>query len=342
MSQTSSPSPKSSVILANHVLMAAAAIYIYDFVLTFPLELRFWRRQHSRRLLRDLLPLRYPMLILQIFILVANSWTQATPQVLVLTWRVHCVSHRRLWVSVPLGLLGLLAPLVNVAVPNPSPFPNCRLLNPSPPSRLGNTPFISSNGALALIYTLVTLVPVFRTIFDAIATVAFLVEFYKYRRRTVLQRSNLISEVMRESMMILAIMAMEAVFAQSQARNHARNYIAPFVDSITAILAARFIMATHERVKSEMATFTSHTEGDNTGRSGARNYPPFVRPPPEHTFYLGGVQRVQDNAILSRDWPVEMPDAAHLRDPPIVSPLVFHAGSPPPYSARLGEPENSE
>ncbi|KAJ7308627.1 hypothetical protein DFH08DRAFT_900422 [Mycena albidolilacea] len=321
MSQTSSPSPKSSVILANHVLMAAAAIYIYDFVLTFPLELRFWRRQHSRRLLRDLLPLRYPMLILQIFILVANSWTQATPQVLVLTWRVHCVSHRRLWVSVPLGLLGLLAPLVNVAVPNPSPFPNCRLLNPSPPSRL-------------------TLVPVFRTIFDAIATVAFLVEFYKYRRRTVLQRSNLISEVMRESMMILAIMAMEAVFAQ--ARNHARNYIAPFVDSITAILAARFIMATHERVKSEMATFTSHTEGDGTRRSGARNYPPFVRPPPEHTFYFSEVERVQENAMLSRDWPVEMPDAVHLRDPPIVSPLVFHAGPLPRYSARLGEPENSE
>ncbi|KAJ7863333.1 hypothetical protein B0H14DRAFT_2738868 [Mycena olivaceomarginata] len=334
MSQTSSPSPKSSVTLANHVLMAAAAIYIYDFVLTFPLELRFWRRQHSRRLLRDLLPLRYPMLILQIFILVANSWIQVTPQiqdnialtfdtifqlsyVVVLTWRVHCVSHRRLWVSVPLGLLGLLAPLVNVAVPNPSPFPDCRLLNPSPPSRL------------------VTLVPVFRTIFDAIATVAFLVEFYKYRRRTVLQRSNLISEVMRESMMILAIMAVEAVFAQSQARNHARNYIAPFVDSITAILAARFIMATHERVKSEMATFTSHTEGDNTRRFGARNYPPFVRPPPEW-------KRVQENAMLSRDWPVEMPDAVHLRDPPIVSPLVFHAGPPPRYSARLGEPENSE
>ncbi|KAJ7882529.1 hypothetical protein B0H14DRAFT_2702934 [Mycena olivaceomarginata] len=310
MAQTSSPSPKSSVILANHVLMAAAAIYIYDFVLTFPLELRFWRRQHSRRLLRDLLPLRYPMLILQIFILVADSCkiqdnialTFDTifqlSYVVVLTWRVHCVSHRRLWVSVPLGLLGLLAPLVNVAVPNPSPFPDCRLLNPSPSSRCAST-------------------------------VAFLVEFYKYRRRTVLQRSNLISEVMRESMMILAIMAMEAVFAQSQARNHARNYIAPFVDSITAILAARFIMGTLER-------------GDGTGRSGARNYPPFVRSPPEHTFYLRKVERVQDNAMLSRDWPVEMPDAVHLRGPPIVSPLVFHAGPLLRYSARLGEPENSE
>jgi hypothetical protein len=70
--------------------LIVTAIYIYDFVLTFPLELRFWRRQHSRRLLRDLLPLRYPMLILQIFILVANSWTQATPQVRLLRSALVC------------------------------------------------------------------------------------------------------------------------------------------------------------------------------------------------------------------------------------------------------------
>lgn len=231
------------------------------------------------------------------------------------------MSHRRLWVSVPLGLLGLFAPLINVAVPNPSPFPDCRLLSPSPPPRcafffffwstlssdspprLGNAPFITSNGTLALIYTLVTLVPVFRTIFDAIATVAFLVEFYKYRRRSMLQRSNFISEVMRESMcahrvrqlLIETLLAeiqdltysvlffvsyhahiqpqddtrhhgnggrlrsgtllvsqttllfsvfhvsrflpyvptlsLQRIPNQSQARNHARNYIAPFVDS---------------------------------------------------------------------------------------------------------------
>ncbi|KAJ7894247.1 hypothetical protein B0H14DRAFT_3125652, partial [Mycena olivaceomarginata] len=47
-------------------------------------------------------------------------------------------------------------------------------------------------------------------------------------------------------------MAMEAVFFQiPSARNHARNYIAPFVDSITAILAVKFILATPERGKSE-------------------------------------------------------------------------------------------
>ncbi|KAJ6569829.1 hypothetical protein DFH09DRAFT_1362980 [Mycena vulgaris] len=45
-------------------------------------------------------------------------------------------------------------------------------------------------------------------------------------------------------------MALEAVFVQMPSvRVHARNYIAPFVDSLTAILATRFILGSLTRGK---------------------------------------------------------------------------------------------
>ncbi|KAJ6467871.1 hypothetical protein C8R45DRAFT_1019300 [Mycena sanguinolenta] len=56
--------------------------------------------------------------------------------------------------------------------------------------------------------------------------------------------------ILTSSRTIFAIMTMEAVFVQMPSvRTHARNYIAPFVDSMTALLATRFILGNLKRRK---------------------------------------------------------------------------------------------
>jgi hypothetical protein len=60
---------------------------------------------------------------------------ELTARKVVLTRRVHYVANKKWFITLPLGLLGFVAPIVNVAVPNPSIFPDCRLLDSSPPYR---------------------------------------------------------------------------------------------------------------------------------------------------------------------------------------------------------------
>ncbi|KAJ6548817.1 hypothetical protein B0H19DRAFT_1265613 [Mycena capillaripes] len=99
----------------------------------------------------------------------------------------------------------------------------------------------------------VLLLSCLRATFDALATIALLMKLRNMLKdRTGL--SSLIKELFREEIydiiIIFGIMALEAVFVQlqmSSVRAHARNYIAPFVDSLTAILATRFILGSLTR-----------------------------------------------------------------------------------------------
>ncbi|KAJ6612860.1 hypothetical protein B0H10DRAFT_2222751 [Mycena sp. CBHHK59/15] len=130
--------------------------------------------------------------------------------------------------TIPLALLGLLPTIIIVALPNPSVFPQCRLLTQSP------TPL------------LVNLVPCLRAVFDAAATLVLLITFLWVRKevnRPWPLLSLLLCEETKDIALISLIIAMEAVFVQiPSAHVHARNFIAPFVDSTTAVLATRFIV----------------------------------------------------------------------------------------------------
>ncbi|KAF7332968.1 hypothetical protein MVEN_02402700 [Mycena venus] len=101
---------------------------------------------------------------------------------------------------------------------------------------------------------IVLLVPCLRATFDALATLLLLHKFWRHFRGLRSEISIfLITEEIKDITLIFGIMAMEAVFVQipSPARAHARNFIIPFVDSLTAILTTRFVMEVQERSRSD-------------------------------------------------------------------------------------------
>ncbi|KAF7292052.1 hypothetical protein MIND_01231300 [Mycena indigotica] len=147
---------------------------------------------------------------------------------------------RRIWIllsryiAVALFLVGLLAPIMDIAFSDPSVFPHCRMLNPAPVARIGHSlyPVLFS--------------PVLRSMFDALSTFAFL--YYLWFHSSLGQpRSifvqHLIGEEIRALLLIFGIMAMEAVFFQiPSARAHGRNFIAPLVEALTATLTSRLML----------------------------------------------------------------------------------------------------
>ncbi|KAJ7120601.1 hypothetical protein C8R43DRAFT_1034259 [Mycena crocata] len=255
-------------------------IYFYDFMLTFPVEVKFYAHVsrtggiRNSRMLWMFLPLRYFPLLYQLAIILAmanNNWTSKRYYVSVIrilfsfsstdscsnldkislgldtafqicyilgiSWRVKAMLNK--WIAVPMAMVGLLAPVINVAVSNPSVFSQCRLISSSATPRI------------------VLFVPCLRTIFDAVAAFLLLWKFWRERDMTILPLSSdlfsfLITEEIKDIILILAIMAMEAVFLQiPSARVHARNFIIPFVDSLTAILATRFLQELQQRAGME-------------------------------------------------------------------------------------------
>ncbi|KAK7045056.1 hypothetical protein R3P38DRAFT_186388 [Favolaschia claudopus] len=160
--------------------------------------------------------------------------------------------------------------------------------------------------------------------------------------------SALIREELQDLLIIFSIMAMEAVFIQiPSARVHARNYIAPFVDSITSILAARFVLDSLKRSSGSTSSMTNSQASfrsikfpleqldppaDSDDRPGdcekgddssviaiqrnallnsARLPPPLW--PPEDTFDFDNPRN--DNDTFPADWlALGAPGAAHLRN----------------------------
>ncbi|KAJ6556551.1 hypothetical protein DFH09DRAFT_564497 [Mycena vulgaris] len=157
----------------------------------------------------------------------------------IVSWRVRVING--IWVAVPLAILGLLPPVINVAISNPSVFPQCRVLSSAPTARI------------------ITILPCLRAAFDAATTLALLFKIWRHIASMGALASNTVSFVLSEEIkdiiLIFAIMAMEAVFVQiPSARAHARNYVVPFVDALTAILTTRFMFELEERGRAPRTT----------------------------------------------------------------------------------------
>ncbi|KAJ7187539.1 hypothetical protein GGX14DRAFT_485433, partial [Mycena pura] len=166
----------SSVVWASRVLVAAAVVFFYDFILTLPQEMTFhvsYLKHHRWWYYYAFLSLRYFPAIYQGVILLAvirGDWVPKvrrlkTPKfcstwdtlalsfdsafqicfVLYISNRMRILSRHS---SLPGGRalvaalipLGLSAPLINVALPNPSVFAQCRFPYSVPTSRAGRLP----------------------------------------------------------------------------------------------------------------------------------------------------------------------------------------------------------
>ncbi|KAJ7685966.1 hypothetical protein B0H17DRAFT_1073025 [Mycena rosella] len=246
------PNNNSEVIWASRALVSAAALYFYDFLLTFTNELELYHHSgQSRKLVWSFIPLRYLPALYQLLMIISFLMDPTLSRcatldkislgldtsfqlsyVGIISWRVRVING--VWIAIPLALLGLSAPIINIAVANPSVFPQCRLLNTAPTARI------------------ITILPCLRAAFDAATTLALLGKIWRHIASMGALASNTVTFVLTEEIkdivLIFAIMAMEAVFAQiPSARTHGRNYIVPFVDSLTAILATRFMFELEER-----------------------------------------------------------------------------------------------
>ncbi|KAJ7031702.1 hypothetical protein C8F04DRAFT_1109498 [Mycena alexandri] len=198
MSQATKLSPGFSVTWADQALITAAVIYIYDFIVTFTAEVQLYKRRGGGVVL-SFTPLRYFALLYQITIIAGIVAVQFKPQscrildnvtlsldtgfqfayVAVITWRLHVIVFRNWTRTLPLALFGFAPPLINVIVPNPSIFPNCRILNSSSVSEI------------------ILLLPCLRATFDALATIALLIKFRNISKDQP-GPSSLIEELFRE------------------------------------------------------------------------------------------------------------------------------------------------
>ncbi|KAJ7458910.1 hypothetical protein FB451DRAFT_1272839 [Mycena latifolia] len=289
------PPEASTIIWANRALIAGAVVYIYDSLLTFSLEVHLYGRRIRRKLLVVFIPVRYASLLYQIVVVVGVAWYQFTarscrvldnvvlsldtvfqvPYVAFISWRLRN-SLAKGWIPIlPLALFGFAAPLISIIAPNPSLFPECRVLNPIPTSRCAD---------------IVALLPCLRAVFDALGTITLLVRITRAKRsirdtlglKYRMRYSKVQREEIDDLMMIFSIMAMEAVFVQiPSAREHARNYIAPFVDSMTAALTARlFLKVAEEEEPDEDDWETSSTVSQ-------LEVPPRASSPPNGAFHDG-------------------------------------------------------
>ncbi|KAJ7105706.1 hypothetical protein C8R44DRAFT_806690 [Mycena epipterygia] len=139
------------VVWASRVLVAAAAIFFYDFLLTFSSEMELY--EHMTRRTRSLLmflPLRYIPALYQLVMVLAiidNTWTSSRcskwdtaalvldtlfqiSYISVISWRVKTIVGTP--IAIPIAILGFISPVINVAVSNPSIYAQCRLLSTSP------------------------------------------------------------------------------------------------------------------------------------------------------------------------------------------------------------------
>ncbi|CAK5267138.1 unnamed protein product [Mycena citricolor] len=299
---------ESSVVWGSRVLISAAVLFFNDFLLTLPQEVRFHEKRRNRHVSGTVffILLRYIPVLYHLAVIIPicrDVWTvqvrmykssRLSPltqtltrpwscaiwdsiglsfdsafqmiYVCIISWRIFIISGK------PVGavalVVGLLPSIINVALPNPSVFPQCRAINPSDTSRI------------------ILFVPCLRAIFDAFTTIVLFFTFWK-RSRAIrdlpgLSTGGLVEYLMEEgecsavcpytvdenseqksriscafpplillsklrtiliTSLIFVIMAMEATFFQiPSARNHARNFIAPYVDALTPLLATRFIL----------------------------------------------------------------------------------------------------
>ncbi|KAJ7152350.1 hypothetical protein C8R46DRAFT_480312 [Mycena filopes] len=340
---------------ANYMLVAAAVAYLYDFILTVPTEIELYnqfRWKRNRRLFLQFLPLRYLSLVYQIVVLSGLARSDLTAKVsyalyptpslaltnhqrcgvldnltlsidsafqfayvAVLCWRIQIMVFDNWFLTSALAALGFAAPLINVIVPNPSIFPECRMLYSSPPSEI------------------ILLLPCLRSAFDALVTGSLLIKFRrhltasnKYGGTATRLLSKVIYEEIHDLIMIFGIMTMEAVFVQMPSvRIHGRNYIAPFVDSITASLATRFIMGIIERSQVEAETYSLSTSR-RTSVDSSFTITSFQSPHPA-TFRTNPQESINENNAVNYTGSALPPSRAsldsNLSDTPSLPPSIM-------------------
>ncbi|KAJ6503894.1 hypothetical protein C8R45DRAFT_574016 [Mycena sanguinolenta] len=242
----SHPLEDSAVVWANRALISAAAIFLAETLVElsgspiFPCVISALDGARSNIFQQSDIP--GICSTLDKVVLALDTSFQLS-YVGIISWRVRVINGDLF--AIPLALLGLSSPIINIVVSNPSSFPQCRLLNPGPPARI------------------ITILPCLRAAFDAATTLALFTKLLRHVASMGALASHTVSFVLTEEtkdiVLIFAIMTIEAVFAQ--ARNHARNFVVPFVDSLTAILATRFMLELEER---------SRNHGRNRSRGTSR------------------------------------------------------------------------
>ncbi|KAJ7190145.1 hypothetical protein GGX14DRAFT_483747 [Mycena pura] len=212
-------------------MIAAAVIYFYDFLLTFLSEIKYCGRKglftYIFASVRTTSGAYQMIVVVKISL---DSWTSKNCAewssiaqafdaifqflcVVGISLRTYAVYNRN---RIVIGLLlpvGLLGPLLNVAVPNPSVFPRCRAFDSTPSSE----------------YVPPKLVPCIRTIFDMVAAILILARLRPSFWGWSLARKFGVEGGMDLSLLLCGILTIEAICVQVS--TNARNFIGPFLDS---------------------------------------------------------------------------------------------------------------
>ncbi|KAJ7622173.1 hypothetical protein FB45DRAFT_870396 [Roridomyces roridus] len=122
----------SSVLWANHALISAAAIFYYDYLLTFSEELKYYQHRRYRQFRNDWNFFALRCAVLDKIALGLDTSFQLC-YIYMLSLKVKAINGIR--TTIPIVALGLASPIINVAVSNPSPFPQCRLLGSTATAR---------------------------------------------------------------------------------------------------------------------------------------------------------------------------------------------------------------
>ncbi|KAJ7604004.1 hypothetical protein FB45DRAFT_1013756 [Roridomyces roridus] len=195
----------SSVLWANHTLISAAAIFCYDYLLTFSEELKYYQHRRYRQFRNNWKFFALRCAVLDKIALGLDTSFQLC-YIYMLSLKVKAINGIR--TTIPIVALGLASPIINVAVSNPSPFPQCRLLGSTATARI------------------ITLLPCLRAAFDATVTMALLLGLHNKLPRfsltstTPLTSFFIAEELISTPRMIFVIMAMEAVFVQIPSVSH--------------------------------------------------------------------------------------------------------------------------
>ncbi|KAH8802003.1 hypothetical protein DL96DRAFT_1634790 [Flagelloscypha sp. PMI_526] len=240
---------------SDRILFSSCLLFLYDFVVTVPLEVKhIWLNPRLRRTWTGIATLsgfgmlRYAGLILYLFVLSAlglDSWdkdvcsrisniAQILESLLLFAWAVAVwLRFSRVWIIYSDGFLrwtiapamplGLVCPILGLTISTPSMFPHCRRWEDEQVSRL----------ALAQ--------PCLRAAFDAVALVIMLA-LLRHRAydvqspshfgtaKRILQR--LTSMDSQDLLAVLVLLIIEIVFLQVKtARTEARIYVSPLVDA---------------------------------------------------------------------------------------------------------------
>ncbi|KAJ7601131.1 hypothetical protein C8J56DRAFT_912216, partial [Mycena floridula] len=266
-------------------------LYLYDFYQTISEEWEFIclfvrKRANPHTSLLVALPViavRYTALVYYLYIIYAlATWTPSvlssraqilesiflfswTSAIWLRGWRVWGVYTNAPLVStirsvcVGTAISGLAAPIYGLAVTNPSLFPRCRAMNISHATLLMPTLRVAFDGFAATLYTAAMGWKTFKYRTEMKATPGL-------SKRTGAERALMLLTSQLDShlghSLIIFLLILEIVFLL--ANTHARNFVAPFVDSFSSILAVRGPLELRKMLQNENARLEETTIGSRS------------------------------------------------------------------------------